>query len=271
MPPIHTPGSFTKNFSWNESYERLHTSMSAGFQGAAGPISRNDWRENSGIRDQDRELIPLNFFLYSIRGLKDDYVLIDQLVDAARDPYDHQFAQLALFAFHLAESGSWKRSIWPDGRVAGWANEFIKEAWSNDDWKPSAFLDSSLMRFIEERVEAEPKTLTKIFTNYRFMLRSAGVLVGDQLQPNDLRQRWLVDAVLLFWDRLIFKESIRFDAKPSLLEEALIEQEIYKLLRCSKQQCQALARAAFPEFTDGQAYERAHQISSLRAVGLLAA
>jgi hypothetical protein len=63
----------------------------------------------------------MNFFLYSIRGVNEDYLLVDQLVDAAMDPYNQQFAQLALFSFHMANSGKWRNSYWPDGKVAGWA------------------------------------------------------------------------------------------------------------------------------------------------------
>ena len=105
MTKRYTPGSFTKNFSWNESYERLHAAIGFGFSGNSTPVSRDRWRTNSKIDDSDRELIPMNFFLYSVLGTEEDYLLVDQLVDAAADPYNAQFAQLALFAFHLANSG----------------------------------------------------------------------------------------------------------------------------------------------------------------------
>ena len=37
------------------------------------------------------------------------------------------------------------------------------------------------------------------------MLESAGVLIDGELQPKDLRQRWITDAVQLFWDRQILE------------------------------------------------------------------
>jgi hypothetical protein len=272
MQNRYSPGSFTKNFSWNKSYLRLHRAISNGFAEADAPVARERWRAQSGIADGDRQLIPLNFFLHTIQGLHEDFVLVDQLVDTATHPYSDQFAQLALFAFHLANSGSWRHSKWPDGRVAGRANELVRDvAWLGDDWVAGAFFDNTLMNFIEQRIDAEPVTKRKVFTNYRDMLRSAGVLVGDVLQPRDLRQRWLTDAVQLFWDRQILDGKLPATANAAALEDTLVSNEIYKLLRCDADQCVAFARAAYPEFSQGQAAHRADQIATLRHRGLIAA
>jgi hypothetical protein len=269
MTERYTPGSFTKNFSWNESYERLHTAIRAGFASTSSlnPVTRDRWRSDSNIGDKDRELIPMNFFLYSTPGTSEDYLLVDQLVAAAKYKYSIQFAQLALFAFHLANSGSWRHSQWSDGRVAGWANDLILSAWSGDDWKSDVFSNEELLSFIEHHVDAEQVTQRKVFTNYRYMLRSAGVLDGQQLQRNDLRQRWLVDAVLLFWDREIFDGSLRPTANLRSLEDNLIDKKAYKLLRCGKDQCRVFARAAFAEFAGA---DRARQLQRLRDSGALA-
>jgi hypothetical protein len=40
MTKKYTPGSFTKNFSWSESYERLHAAIRAGFSLGSTPIVR---------------------------------------------------------------------------------------------------------------------------------------------------------------------------------------------------------------------------------------
>jgi hypothetical protein len=103
------------------------------------------------------------------------------------------------------------------------------------------------------------------------MLRSAGVLDDAGLRPNNLRQRWLVDAVQLFWDREIFDGSLSAMAGLRVLEGTLIDKEIYKLLRCSKDQCTIFARAAFAEFSQGQALDRAREIEKLRDAGAIAA
>jgi DGQHR domain-containing protein len=56
-----------------------------------------------------------------------------------------------------------------------------------------------------------------------------------------------------------------------VLENALIDGEIYKLLRCSKDQCRVFARAAFAEFSQGQGADRARQLQKLRDAGAIAA
>lgn len=111
----------------------------------------------------------------------------------------------------------------------------------------------------------------KILTNYRYMLESAGVLTNGDLQPKDLRQRWIIDAVQLFWDRQIFDGALPASASRTALEDALFDHEIYKLLRCDRKQCQAFARAAFGEFSPTQAADRLGQITGLKAKGLIAA
>jgi hypothetical protein len=128
-----------------------------------------------------------------------------------------------------------------------------------------------LFEFIQRHLDAEEVTQRKVFTNYRYMLKSAGVLSAGRLQPQDLRQRWLVDAILLFWDRCIFDGSLKATSTLGALESCVIDNEIYKLIRCNKDQCRTFARAAFPEFTGGQALDRAKQLQRLRDAGAIAA
>jgi hypothetical protein len=123
----------------------------------------------------------------------------------------------------------------------------------------------------DQRIDAEPVTKHKMLTNYRYMLESAGVLLNGELQPKDLRQRWIIDAVQLFWDRQIFDGALPASASRTALEESLIDHEIYKLLRCDKKQCEGFARAAFGEFSLGQAADRLAQIAGLKSKGLIAA
>lgn len=268
----HTAGSFTKNFSWHSSYNKLFDSVRNGFSGGPRPVTRDNWRSRSKLPDADRELIPLNFFLYSTAGTKHDYVLVDRLVEISLDrPYNIEFAQLALFAFHLANSGRWRKSKWQDGRVAGWANELIRNvAWLKDDWLQGAFDEEALMQFIDDHVDGHSVTKRKVFTNYRYMLTSAGVLVDGELQSKDLRKRWLIDATQLFWDRQIFDGAIAVTASESAYEAAFFSHEIHKLLRCDKGQGQAFVRAAFREYGPVRD-NRVEQLRALRNSGLIAA
>jgi hypothetical protein len=271
MVDIYTPGSFTKNFSWNLSYRRLYDAIRGGFSGAPRPVSRERWRADSGIADANRQLIPMNFFLYSMEGVAEDFLLVDQFVESALERrYNGEFCQFALFNFHQANSGHWRNSPWRDGRVAGWANDYIREIASvKGVWPATSFDERSLADFLDERIVGEARTKHKMLTNYRYMLESAGVLVDGKLQPEDLRQRWLVDAVQLFWDRQIFDGALPATPRISALEDVLMDHEVFKLLRCDKNQCRAFARAAYAEFSRGQGPARVAQIDGLRARDLV--
>jgi hypothetical protein len=273
MTKAYTPGSFTKNFTWEHSYERLFKAIRNGFGERLEPVSRDQWRAQSGIRDGDRQLIPLNFFLHSVRGIKEDFVLIDRLVEAAVERrYNRDFAQLALFAFHLARSGNWRGSKWPDGRVAGWAKDFILQAAGRDgNWKGSAFDEARLTAFLEQHLDAESVTLRKVYTNYHFMLESAGVLTNGVLQPPNYSQRWYVDAIQLFWDRHFFDGNLPPNGSPRTLEEVFFDQEIHKLLNCNEAQARVFVRVALREYAPALQEAHAKQLNTLRAWGQIAA
>jgi hypothetical protein len=213
----------------------------------------------------------MNFFLYSMEGVADDFLLVDQFVEVALErPYGTEFCQFALFNFHQANSGRWRNSPWADGRVAGWANDYVREiASAKGVWPTGAFDERALTDFLNERIVGKAVTKHKMLTNYRYMLESAGVLVEGELQPENLRQRWHVDAVQLFWDRQIFDGALPATPRVSVLEDTLIDHEVFKLLRCDKDQCRAFARAAYAEFSDGQGPTRVAQIDALRARGLV--
>jgi hypothetical protein len=57
-----TVASFTKNFSWHRSYKRLYAAIREGFSRKLEPVTRDNWRARSGIKNKDLELIPMNFF-----------------------------------------------------------------------------------------------------------------------------------------------------------------------------------------------------------------
>ena len=156
-------------------------------------------------------------------------------------------------------------------RVAGWANDYVRElASAKGVWPARAFDEQALAYFLDDRIIGEAVTKHKMLTNYRYMLESAGVLVEDELQPENLRQRWYVDAVQLFWDRQIFDGALPATSKISALEDSLIDHEVFKMLRCDKDQCRAFARAAYAEYSIGQGPARAAQIDALHVRGLLA-
>lgn len=267
MTDTYSPGSFTKNFSWHQSYKKLHAAVRNGFSSKRDPVVRERWRERSGIGDTNRELIPMNFFLHSMRGVNDSFFVVDRLVERAFVPYDADFAKLALFAFHLAMSGNWRHSKWPDGKVAGWASEFIRTiAWSSGQWRSAAFTERSLGSFLEEHIDGEAVTKRKVLTNYRYMLASAGVLVDERVQETDLRAPWVADATQLFWDREIFSGELHRSSSAKDFESAFLREEIYKLLPCTAEQGRAIALAIYRDYSERILPTRIKQLEVLRVL-----
>jgi hypothetical protein len=202
-----------------------------------------------------------------MRGLNEDYVVVDRLVERTFVAYDIDFARLALFAFHLATSGNWRHSKWPDGKVAGWANEFIRTvAWSNGQWRSTAFAEHSLKSFFEEQIDGKAMSKRKVLTNYRYMLDSAGVLVDDKIQPVDLRAPWLTDATQLFWDRQIFTGELHRSSSAKEFEAAFFRQEIYKLLGCTPEQGRVIALSTYRDYFNRILPTRIEQLEKLRVL-----
>ena len=59
------PGSFTKNYGWNQSppgLHKLYANIRRGFAGHPWPVSRKDFRERHG---PGPELVAVNFFLHN--------------------------------------------------------------------------------------------------------------------------------------------------------------------------------------------------------------
>jgi hypothetical protein len=213
-------------------YQKLTQSIARGFGGLLKPTSRAEWRENAALPDKARELIPLNFFLYNDR----DDILVDELVErCVQGPYNIALERLALFSLHLANSGTWKKSEWPDGRVAGWCNEYIREVvWTEDGWRAEAFSKKSLDAFIERQLDAYPKSRIKVRNNYRYLLKIAGLLNQKggfiDLSP----QQWGESACKIFWDRGTYQGLLSKNPTKSQLLSIFSEHEIYKLLGCNK-------------------------------------
>jgi len=196
--------------------------------------------------------------------------VVDRLVERAFVSYDVDFAKLALFAFHLAASGTWHHSKWPDGKVAGWANDFIRTvAWREGQWKDAAFTDHALKSFFEERIDGEEVTKRKVFTNYRYMLASAAIWVDNRVQRINVRAPWVTDATQLFWDRQIFTGELHRSSSAKDFEAAFLRQEIYKLLACTSEQGRAIALSIYRDYSERILPTRIEQLGKLR--GLLAA
>jgi hypothetical protein len=256
---VYTPASFTKNWGGGLDGQKLQGAIAHGFRGQLKPVTRRDWRQNAGLEDRYRELIPLDFFLFSTRGTNDDYVLPDELVrQSLMTPYSRTFDLLALFAFHFAQSGTWRKAICDDGRVAGWSNEFIRQnVWQDNAWQRAALGDECILGFIASRVEGTDKTHTKMFTNYRHMLRVSGVFEGFTADPIDLQpEQWGAKACMIAWDRMMYRGDLDTVPNRDELLSAFLQEEIYKLFGCSKKFGLEIARDAAGEYVNLGAVNR---------------
>jgi len=233
------PGSFTKNFGNGLDFRKLTTAIANGFQGRLRNTSRKDWRESAGNPDRARDLIPLNFFLYN----RDNDVLVDEFVEQCVRNSDPVFLErVSLFALNLANSGT-------EGVLTGWHNEFIRTvAWKNGSWHAEAFSQRSLDNFINKNVDALPKTKTKIRNNYRHLVKIAGLLEASSgaidLQP----WSWGPSACRIFWDRLTYQGGLPSKVTKASLLSAFVENEIYKLLGCSKELGLKIASSTADEY-----------------------
>jgi len=222
------------------------------------------------LDDPDIELIPIDFFLYSKRTANGDYILVDRLIEqAVSGPHDASFCRLAIFAFNLANSGTWRNSLWPDGQVAGWANQLIREvAWERRGWHRHAFEKLFLLRFLRDHVKGTDGTLRKMRNNYWFMLSVYGIFDGPKSEPINLEaETWAEDAIQLSWDRLIFDGAVSDRDDLGVLSEAFLDKEIYKLLGCDKDLGLRLAMRAAAKYSGARMMSRFKQ---LRDLGVMA-
>jgi hypothetical protein len=254
MSGTYRPGSSTKNFGNGVDYRKLTSAISSGFKGELKPTSRKNWRASAGVSDKARELIPLNFLLYND---KND-VLVDELVARCiQAPYGEALERLALFALHLANTGTQRRSDGSRGDYADWYNEFIRTvAWKNGAWQAEAFSKESLDTFLRGKLDAVPESQRKVRNNYRHLLTIAGVLEADK-GPVDMQPwSWGTSACKIFWDRSIYQGSLPQKPTKASLLETFRENEIYRLLSCSEELGLKIAKQAADEYLQAGSIKR---------------
>lgn len=144
--PVFAPGSFTKNFGWNLSppgLNRLYEVIRAGFGGVTTSVTRDQFRQDCGLPDLNRQLIPVNFFLHNTVVDRVNYVTVDELVrHAINNPHSRRFDWLALFSLHLSRMG---RRIGASSGGAAFTNDFVRgHLWRNGGWE-AAQLDERVI------------------------------------------------------------------------------------------------------------------------------
>ena len=124
------PGSFTKNYGWQQhppGLGKLHACINLGFAGTADAVLRDEFRDRTRHLSPTAELIPPNFFLHNTVAGGLNYVTVDELVrQALGAAHPREFDQLALFSLHLGRAG---RRVGNNGDSAGaaFANDYARE------------------------------------------------------------------------------------------------------------------------------------------------
>jgi hypothetical protein len=109
----------------------------------------------------------------------------------------------------------------------------------------------------------------KVFTNYRYVLISAGVLVDGKMQAAELETPWPYEAIQLFWDRQVFCGELHRASGPDEFEAAFFRNDVHKLIGCTAKQGRAYALRAYRDYSARWLPQRMEHLEELR--GRLAA
>ena len=205
--PTYLPGSFTKNFAWNSSppgLNRLHGAIRSGFGNALRRVLRDEFRKQSGIRDRNIQLVPVNFFLHNTIESHKNYVTVDELVrQAIGNPYSRRFDQLALFSMHHARMGR-RVGVAGDSNGAAFANDFVRSRlWNAGGWELARLTEAEVETAFSATVQAAPgsDTVHKCTTNYLFMFQMMGLRQQRTQFINVRIEEWIGPGLFLAFDR----------------------------------------------------------------------
>ena len=248
----YAPGSFTKNFAWNQhgpGLMRLHSTIRGGYHSALTTVEREAWRADSGINDASLDLIPINFFLHNRLGR----MSIDELVfQAIKRPHSLRFDRLALFALLLSRVGTPPGKA--EARPSMWANEFVRQAlWKAGEWRSSALLDTNLDRFIEDHVTAMDDSLVKCRNNLRGLFEYCGYWPTPLPTINSGAEEWAASALFLAWDRYLLGGGKATEAD---LLNTVSADELHKLMGVKETWLAPVAAGLVTEYLGAGALRR---------------
>lgn len=224
---VYRPGSFSKNFAWHGAgLSKLHSAIRSGFSSRLRPVSREEFRANSGISDPNLELIPINFFLFNSTADEGSFLAVDELVvQAVEQPHSELFDRLALFALHLSSVGRI-----PSGGAL-WARDFVMERlWEDGFWRRSELGPDRLDDFLCSSLDARLEVRTKCRSNYRHLFELAGYFRGRGDLIDNRDGPWLSSAMLLAWDRALLSGEPTESHEAAALVRIVGEKKICRLL-----------------------------------------
>jgi hypothetical protein len=203
---VQPPGSFTKNFGWNQhppGLKGLHDGIRAGFAGTAQSVSRDTFRTQCGLGVAAR-LISLNFFLHNTILNNANHVTLDELVrHAIGNPHSRKFDYLALFALHLARAGRRLGGLAGTPNGAAFTNDFVRNhLWKNGGWETSHVTDSQVEAAFTATIQAEgDDTVHKCTTNYLYIWEIMGLRYRQTPFINTHIDEWVGPGLFIAFDR----------------------------------------------------------------------
>jgi hypothetical protein len=232
---LYQPGSFTKNFGWDRAgpgLSKLYRSIQRGFSGELRRVERGDFRQKSQVRDSDRQLIPINFFLANEPDGGSNYVAVDELVrQAVTQPHSPSFDMLALFALHLARVGH-RPQITGHTHAGRYLGDFVRDVlWIDGGWKLSRLTEPTVEAYLQAHIAAEgDDTIAKCRTNYLFILEMAGIRASPRRHVSFATEPWIEAALFLAFDRYSIEAPPLLQPGADELLAALTADEAHKLL-----------------------------------------
>jgi len=269
--PTYAPGSFTKNFGWDQhppGFARLYTAIRAGFAGQIVPVLRDTFRNRCGIPNKSIQLIPINFFLHNTIVSGQNYVSIDELVrHALYNPHSRRFDRLALFSLNLARMGR-RLGVNGDPKGAAYANEFVKgRLWEAGGWQKSRLSDSEIESSFRTTVNAKtPVTLHKCVTNYFHLLEEvSGFGRSNSEIINTNADEWVGPGLFLAFDRFWLDRG----APPSRADllAMVAADELHKLIGISQSTLDASVGLFIDEYLDLGALNRVSEPAVVTSAG----
>lgn len=247
----HPPGSFTKNFAWHgRGMLKLHAGIRAGFGGRPTPVTREDFRINSGFNDAEF-LIAANFFLFNVITGRANRIPVDELVrHAIEEDHSLAFDRLGLFVLNLSLGGRRAGATNGSEFPTQWANEYVKQTlWSAGRWQRSALDEARMDADIFPRIRGVPDAKRKSRSNYRHVFELAQYIPGPPGSINTDPESWCAGALYLAWDRRLLSGG----ATPTPLSvNALIAgsrtEEDYKLLGITEHEFAAISEPIATEY-----------------------
>lgn len=220
---------------------KLHAGIRAGFQERLKPVSREDFRRNSGLSQDAEFFIAANFFLFNIWDGKSNIIPVDELVrHAVQDEHSVAFDRLGLFALNLSMGG--RRGGNNNGVEfpALWANQFVKnDLWANGRWQRASLnttkMDASILpNIIGGKIKNR--------TNYRYMFQLARFLPSKEETIFTDPEMWAAGALFLAWDRRSLSMGAPYIpvSVNKIIENSVVNED-YKLIGIDKDEFLSLA------------------------------